>query len=129
MICRLLILISISLFTSCASINSAQKAQIAEWKGEGVYVEAKSPSLAAGLNCVLGIGDFYNGNIGYGIANLLTWPLSILWAPVGGYDGALLRNWEETTILTVAKQRKNDRKKGRKNNQDDADEDEDQYEE
>lgn len=98
-----------SVVTGCATVSSSQKMDIAEWKAEGVYVEEKNPNLAAGLNCVLGAGDFYNGNVGYGIANLLTWPLSILWAPVGGYDGALAKNWEETQInlkRTVKKESK-----------------------
>lgn len=51
-------------------------------------VKEKSPGTAAGLNFLPGIGDFYNGNVGLGIVNLLTWPLSILWAPVGGASGA-----------------------------------------
>lgn len=40
------------------------------------------------MNILPGIGDFYNGNLGYGIGNLLLWPLSILWAPIGGVSGA-----------------------------------------
>jgi len=97
--------------TGCATVSSSQKMDIAEWKADGVYVEEKSPSLAAGLNCVLGAGDFYNGNVGYGIANLLTWPLSIFWAPVGGYDGALAKNWEETQMHV----KRADKKEAKKN--------------
>ena len=90
-------------FSSCVSITTTQKNDIVESKMSGTYVEEKNPGLAAGLNVLPGIGDFYNGNVGYGIVNLLTWPLSVLWAPIGGYDGAQVRNWEESRIYGARK--------------------------
>lgn len=89
----LFILASLS---SCTSINSHQEQELKEWQAKNLEVREKSPGLAAGLNVLPGIGDFYNGNIGYGIANLLTWPYSILWAPVGGASGANERNYFAT---------------------------------
>lgn len=83
-----IVLVSILMLASCASINSQQKQELREWQAQNVYVKEKSPGLAAGLNILPGIGDFYNGNVGYGILNLLTWPLSVLWAPIGGASGA-----------------------------------------
>lgn len=89
--------------SSCVSITTMQKQDIVDAKINGTYIEEKNPGLAAGLNVLPGIGDFYNGNVGYGIINLLTWPLSILWAPVGGHDGAMVRNWEESRIYAARK--------------------------
>jgi hypothetical protein len=83
----ILLLIAIS-FSNCTSLNSHQKRELADWKAKDLSVEEKSPGTAAALNLLPGIGDFYNGNVGLGIGNLLTWPLSILWAPVGGASGA-----------------------------------------
>lgn len=74
--------------SSCSSLNGHQKRELAEWKANDISVEEKAPGTAAALNILPGIGDFYNGNVGLGIVNLLTWPLSILWAPVGGASGA-----------------------------------------
>jgi hypothetical protein len=82
--------------TGCSSLNSAQKHELAEWESDNLKVESKSEGLAAGLNVLPGIGDFYNGNVGLGIANLLAWPFSILWAPVGGATGAAEVNYYST---------------------------------
>jgi outer membrane murein-binding lipoprotein Lpp len=87
------IVIALLISTGCTSLNSAQKHELAEWEGEKLKVEHKNESLAAGLNVLPGIGDFYNGNVGLGIVNLLTWPASILWAPVGGATGAAEANY------------------------------------
>lgn len=56
-----------------------------------------------------GIGDFYNGNVGLGVVNLLTWPFSILWAPVGGATGASEVNYY-TTKANVDKLESNKKK-------------------
>ncbi len=88
--------VSILTLVSCASINSTQKQELNEWQAKNLQVEEKKPGLAAGLNVLPGIGDFYNGNVGYGILNLLSWPLSVLWAPVGGADGAREVNYFAT---------------------------------
>jgi hypothetical protein len=81
------------LLTSCSSLNSLQHRELKEWQAKNIAVEEKNPTTAAVLNILPGIGDFYNGNPGYGVANLLTWPLSILWAPVGGASGADVANY------------------------------------
>lgn len=86
------------LSSACSSINSLQERELREWQAKNLEVKEKSPGLAAGLNVLPGIGDFYNGNIGYGIVNLLTWPYSILWAPVGGASGATERNYYSTKV-------------------------------
>lgn len=81
---------------SCSSLNSYQKSELKEWQANDIEVQEKNPSTAAGLNVILGIGDFYNGNIGLGVVNLLTWPVSILWAPIGGSTGAEEVNYYAT---------------------------------
>lgn len=44
-----------------------------------------NPGLAGGLNLLPGFGNFYlssydGSQIGYGIINMLTWPISIIWS-------------------------------------------------
>lgn len=91
-----LLVLSLFISTGCSSLNSSQKHELAEWESEDLKVETKSEGLAAGLNILPGVGDFYNGNIGLGVVNLLTWPVSILWAPVGGASGAAEVNYYST---------------------------------
>ncbi len=92
-----LITISLALLmTSCATVTSQQRQDLAEWESKGIMVEEKNEATAAVLNVLPGIGDFYNGNVGLGIANLLFWPASVLWAPVGGVTGAKERNYIAT---------------------------------
>lgn len=95
--------------TSCSSLNSSQKRELADWDLKDLKVEEKSEGLAAGLNVLPGVGDFYNGNIGLGVVNLLFWPVSILWAPVGGASGAAEVNYYSTKnyVDTLETQRKN----------------------
>ena len=92
----LMVLFVLGFLAGCASVNPLQKRKLAEWKEEGVAVEEKNETAAAALNFLPGMGDFYNGNVGHGIANLATWPLSILWAPVSGYEGAQEKNYFAT---------------------------------
>lgn len=85
---NLFCLLLLTTLASCASLNSQQKTELKEWQANNLEVQEKSPGTAAALNILPGIGDFYNGNVGLGIINLLTWPASIIWAPVGGATGA-----------------------------------------
>lgn len=106
-----LIVFSLILVTSCSSVTTLQKEDIINWKSDEMYVEEKSPAVAAWLNILPGVGNFYNGEIGYGVLNLLAWPASVLWAPIGAYDGALIRNWEESLIKVKRKERKEEKKR------------------
>ena|GEM_PF-432926 len=90
------LIIAAIISSSCTSLSSNKKEELREWRSQGLEIEEKSQSTAAVLNVLPGIGDFYNGNIGYGVANLLLWPLSILWAPVGGATGAEEVNYYTT---------------------------------
>lgn len=82
------ILVCLALTSSCSSLNSAQNRELKEFRAKNLEVKEKDPTTAAVLNILPGFGDFYNGNPGYGVVNLLLWPASILWAPVGGVSGA-----------------------------------------
>lgn len=59
-------------------------------------MEKKDPKKARQLNYFFGAGDFYLGNFDFGLINLGTWPFSMFWAPEGGANRALLKNWYET---------------------------------
>nr|BDT27473.1 hypothetical protein BHI3_09390 [Bacteriovorax sp. HI3] len=85
---RIFSILLLMTLASCASLNSQQKSELKEWQASNLEVQEKSPGTAAALNILPGFGDFYNGNVGLGIVNLLFWPASILWAPVGGATGA-----------------------------------------
>lgn len=90
-------ILTVSIFlTSCASMNSSQKRELSNWQAQNLEVQEKNKTTAALLNILPGIGDFYNGNPGYGVANLLLWPFSVLWAPVGGASGADEANYFAT---------------------------------
>lgn len=91
-----ILIFSLGVTTSCTSLNSTQSRELAEWKSQNLKVEEKNEALAAGLNVLPGIGDFYNGNIGLGVVNLLSWPVSVLWAPIGGASGAAETNYYST---------------------------------
>ncbi len=100
------VLMSAFITTSCSSLNTSQRQEMREWKAQSLVVEEKNETVAAALNVLPGFGDFYNGNIAIGAGNLLLWPLSILWAPVGGATGAAEVNYY-TTKHTVNELEKN----------------------
>ncbi|TWH77138.1 hypothetical protein LX59_00041 [Azomonas agilis] len=83
--------------SGCVSnLNSVQKQEYAAMEAANVLVEEKSPSSGAWLGLLPGGGSFYSREPGMGIVNLLCWPLSILWDPVNGYDGAQFINYNAT---------------------------------
>lgn len=94
------------LLSSCVSgLNKMQKDELISYKSRGLKVEEKKEGLAAGLGILPGVGSFYTGNVGYGIINLLSWPLSIFWEPISGYNGAQQVNYHATKA-SVSKKRK-----------------------
>jgi len=86
------------LLASCATINSRQRSEIAQYKAADLYVEEKKPGTAMALGLLPGGGSFYTRQYGMGVLDLLLWPISILWDPFNGEAGALLINYEETKI-------------------------------
>lgn len=93
----LLAALVIALCTGCATgLNSAQKTELDHYEARGMAVTEKSPGLGAALGLLPGGGSFYGREYGFGVVNLLTWPLSILWDPVSGYDAARSINYQAT---------------------------------
>lgn len=85
----------IALTTGCASgLNSFQESELASYRANNLAVEEKNPALAAGLGILPGGGSFYGRAYGYGVLNLLLWPVSILWDPVSGYSAAESINYQ-----------------------------------
>lgn len=93
-------LAAVVLVSGCATpLTSSQKREMQFFTQNGYVVEEKSPGAAAGLGLLPGFGSFYVREYGLGIVNLLFWPLSILWDPVSGYDGAQVINYNATKEL------------------------------
>jgi len=91
----------------CATpLNMGQKQELRGYQAKGLAVEEKNPGAAAALGLLPGGGSFYTGNIGPGVVNLLFWPLSILWDPISGYDGALTTNYYASKQAVERKQKK-----------------------
>ena len=83
------------LFAGCATpLTSSQKREYEAMKSKGMLVEEKTPGAGAALGILPGGGSFYAREPGLGIVNLLLWPLSVLWDPVSGYEGAKAINYD-----------------------------------
>lgn len=94
---------SSAVIAGCATpISMAQKNELRGYEAKGLAVEEKNPSVAAGLGILPGFGSFYTRNYGPGIVNLLLWPLSALWDPMSGYDGAVSINYYATKTAVQA---------------------------
>lgn len=89
----------------CVSMSGADRAAYREIRALGLDTSAgdiKSPVLAAGLNILPGIGNFYlaagsdeGSQWVYGILNFLAWPLSIFWGvPEAGIDASTINKRE-----------------------------------
>lgn len=87
----------IVLTTGCANgLNSVQESELASYRARNLAVEEKNPGLAAGLGFLPGGGSFYGRSYGFGVVNLLLWPISIFWDPVSGYGAAESINYQAT---------------------------------
>ncbi len=85
------------MLAACATpLNSMQKAELRGYQAKGIEVQEKNPTTGAVLGLLPGFGSFYAREPGFGIANLLLWPLSILWDPVSGYEGSQSVNYYAT---------------------------------
>ena len=85
-LCAAVIAVSLCLVGGCSDphygLKEHQIQNLKEWDEAGVeLVKKKDPATSCGWGFVLGIGSFYNGDIGLGILDLLLWPLSICWEP------------------------------------------------
>ncbi len=90
-----LLLASVMLLSACTSLTLQERHTLRGLKAEGITVDTPAgnwerpanPAAAAALNLLPGVGNFYlaSGNGAqsdqslYGVLNLLTWPISVLW--------------------------------------------------
>jgi len=94
-----LLIICLSLLTSCVSgLNNNQKRKLSAVKFEHpeLYQEEKSVGVAAALGILPGGGSFYTRHYAIGVVDLLLWPISILWDPFNGMNGAQEINYYST---------------------------------
>jgi|AntRauTorckE5430_2_1112549.scaffolds.fasta_scaffold05179_2 hypothetical protein len=89
--------LSTLLISGCATpLSSGQKQEYRTYQAKGLVVEEKNEGAAAALGILPGVGSFYVREYGAGVVNLLLWPVSILWDPVSGYQGAQALNYYAT---------------------------------
>ncbi|KGF64951.1 hypothetical protein [Pseudomonas lutea] len=97
----------LALTAGCASgLNSVQESELAAYRANHLDVQEKSPGLAAGLGLLPGGGSFYGRACGWGVVNLLLWPVSILWDPVSGYDAAESINYQASKAHVASLKRR-----------------------
>lgn len=90
--------LAVSVLSGCATgLNSIQKREYEAFKQNDVLVEEKNPTTGAVLGILPGGGSFYAQEPALGVVNLLFWPLSILWDPISGHEGAKAINYDITT--------------------------------
>ncbi|MFT3880513.1 MAG: hypothetical protein QM703_12725 [Gemmatales bacterium] len=90
------LLLSIGMLPGCSSLNTIQESDYMKMQADGVLVEEKNPTLAACLGFLPGCGSFYTGNYVLGAVDLVTWPVSILWDPIAGYNQARVLNFQSS---------------------------------
>ena len=101
------VLLMVVVLGGCASgLNSMQKREYAAFKQDGVLIEEKKPGTAFALGFAPGCGSFYVREPGYGVLNLLLWPLSICWDPISGVNGAQSINYDATKHYLKREQEK-----------------------
>ncbi len=94
---KLVVIFCVLSAVGCANgLNKVQEREYSVFEIEGALVEEKNPSTGAVLGLLPGGGSFYAREPGFGVVNLLLWPLSILWDPISGYDGAKAINYDLT---------------------------------
>ncbi len=91
---QIIALLFISPLAGCSSLNTIQQAEYQMMQTEGLLVEEKNPTLAACLGILPGGGSFYTGNYVLGAVDLVTWPLSVCWDPIAGYNQARVLNYQ-----------------------------------
>ncbi len=91
-----LLMIIMSLSACVSGLNSYQKREMSAYRAKKIAVEPKSEVLGVVLGLLPGGGSFYTENYGIGVVDLIFWPLSILWDPINGYNGAESINYYAT---------------------------------
>jgi beta-glucanase (GH16 family) len=75
-----------------------QKRELEVYKQQGLAVEEKNPAIGVVLGFLPGGGSFYVREYGFGVIDLLFWPVSILWDPINGANGANSINYTATKM-------------------------------
>lgn len=100
------LLASVSLAGCATPLNSMQQSELQGYRAKGLEVTEKHPGTGAALGILPGGGSFYTRHYGLGAVNLLLWPISILWDPISGHDGAESINYYATKAHVNKKQSK-----------------------
>lgn len=83
--------------SGCEGLTMSERQNLDELQYYGIPVEQEySRGIATWGNLFLGFGNFHLDQNGYGIVNLLFWPLSILWAPIQAYVDTPVLNQKRT---------------------------------
>lgn len=110
-ILKVLIILGCIGLSACTHLTAAERHQIRDLEAKGISVDhpqsnwdkPANPGVAGALNLLPGFGNFYlaSGNGAdstqwlYGVLNLLTWPLSILWGvPEAAVDATVINERE-----------------------------------
>lgn len=94
---KIIIVFAAVLIGGCASgLNSMQHQELLGYESKGLAIEEKNAGIATALGLLPGGGSFYTRQYGLGVLNLLTWPYSVLWDPISGYNGAQEINYHAT---------------------------------
>jgi len=96
-IAKITTIATIIFMTGCVSgLNSLQQREYFAFEQNGVLIEEKNTTTAIVLGFLPGGGSFYAREPAIGVVNLIMWPLSILWDPMSGQDGAMVINYDIT---------------------------------
>ncbi len=94
---RAAVIAAFLIIPGCATgLNSLQNKELDVYELRGWKVIESNETSATLLGILPGGGSFYTGNPGFGIINLLFWPLSIVWDPISGLNGARANNYVAT---------------------------------
>jgi len=103
----IIVLLGAVAISGCATtLTSQQKLEYHDYQAKGLIVQEKNPGTGAALGILPGGGSFYARAYGWGVVNLLMWPLSILWDPVSGYEGSVTINYYATKASAESKMHK-----------------------
>lgn len=91
-----ILILLVGLYGCATPLTSGQSQELRAYQGKGLAVEEKNVGAAAALGLLPGGGSFYTRNYGLGVVNLLFWPISILWDPISGVNGAKAINYYAT---------------------------------
>lgn len=89
------------LLGGCRGMRPSHRELVTAWESKATalgypevrYRQVKSPRAAAALGLLPGVGGFYTGRSGIGVAGLLTWPINLLWEPALAYSAAYEYNF------------------------------------